>query len=93
MGRPWWAVAKNLWDILDGFERNGHGKKEAVLREANMGDEGTSTKQLYYYTLHPFDVASDALEKRIDRLVKRTKNYRLLAELAAKNAGWDKQKV
>ena len=87
------AVAKNLWKILDEFERNDHGKKEAVLRDANMGVKGNSTKELFYYTLPPFDAASDALKKRIDRLVKRTAKYRLLAELAAKKAGWDKQDV
>ena len=87
------AVAKNLWNILDRFERKGHGKKEAVLREANMGEEGNSTKQLHYYTLPPSDAASDAPKKRIDRLVKRTAKYRSLAELAAKKAGWDKQDV
>jgi hypothetical protein len=87
------VVAKNLWVILDAFERNGHGKKEAVLREANMGDERDSTKQLYYYTLPPFDTVSAALEKRIERLVKRTDRYRQLAEVAAKKAGWDKQEV
>jgi hypothetical protein len=87
------VVAKNLWNILDGFERDGHGKKEAVLRDANMGEKGNSTKQLHYYTLPPFDAASDALKKRIDRLVKRTAKYRLLAEQAAKKAGWDKQDV
>ncbi len=38
------TVAKNLWKILDEFERGGHAKKEAVLREANMGDEGSSTR-------------------------------------------------
>jgi hypothetical protein len=87
------AVAKHLWKILDEFERNGHGKKEAVLRDANMAEKGNSTKQVHYYTLPAFDAASDALKKRIDRLVKRTAKYRLLAELAAKKAGWDKQDV
>jgi hypothetical protein len=87
------AVAKHLWKILDEFERNGHGKKEAVLRDANMGEKGNSTKQVHYYTLPAFDAASDTLKKRIDRLVKRTAKYRLLAELAAKKAGWDKQDV
>ena len=58
-----------------------------------MGEEGNSTKQLHYYTLRPFDAVSDAPEKRIRRLVKRTDNYRWLAEIAAKKAGWDKQEV
>ena len=29
---------------------------------------GLLMKQLYYYTLHPFDVSSDALEKRMTDL-------------------------
>ena len=87
------VVAKNLWRILDEFENDAHGKKEAVLRDANMGVEGNSTKELYYYTLRPFDTMSAAQEKRIDRLVKSTAKYRLLAELAAKKASWDKQDV
>jgi hypothetical protein len=86
-------VAKNLWNILDKFERDGHAKKETVLRDANMGEKGNSTKQLFYYTLRPFDTVSAALEKRIDRLVKRTDKYRRLAEVAAKKAEWDTQGV
>jgi hypothetical protein len=86
-------VAKNLWNILDKFERDGHAKKETVLRDANMGEKGNSTKQLFYYTLPPFDTVSAALEKRIDRLVKRTDKYRRLAEVAAKRAEWDRQIV
>jgi hypothetical protein len=74
-------VAKNLWNILDKFERDGH-----ALRDANMGEKGNSTKQLFYYTLPPFDTVSAGLEKRIDRLVKRTDKYRRLAEVAAKRA-------
>lgn len=81
-------VAKNLWQILEDFEREGHGKKEAVLRDANMGEKGNSTKQLFNYTLPP-----NALEKRIDRLVKRTDKYRVLAEMAAKKATWDEKEV
>jgi hypothetical protein len=86
-------VAKNLGDILKEFEREGHGKKEAVLRDANMGGEGSSTKQLFYYTLPGFDAVSDAPQKRIDRLVKRAANYIKLAKTAAKKAGRDEQEV
>ena len=81
-------MLRDFWQILEDFEREGHGKKEAVLRDANMGEKGNSTKQLFNYTLPP-----NALEKRIDRLVKRTDKYRVLAEMAAKKATWDEKEV
>ena len=64
------AVAKNLWNILDRFERKGHGKKEdgGARERGSVGKEGNSTKQLHYYTLPPSDVASDAPKKQIDQL-------------------------
>ncbi len=45
------SVATNLGEILDSFEREGKGRKEAVVRAANMGVPGDSTKQLYRYVL------------------------------------------
>src|SRR5947207_1598725 len=85
------TVAMNLGDILDRFEREGKGKKEAVLRRANMGAANDSTKQLYYYTFPRAPRRSPALEKRFSRLVKRTDGYVKLARTAADMADWDER--
>ena len=85
------TVATNLAGILSQFEEATQRKKEEVLRAANMGAPGNSTKQLFNYTL-PLDPApSQTLEKRISKLVRRTDKYRRLAEKAAEIAGWDKR--
>src|SRR5579862_6767087 len=87
-------IATNLGQILNHFEKTAHKKKEHVLRAANMGEPGNSTKQLFNYTLPSLDLASaPAFEKRIPRLVRRTINYRRLAETAAEIAGWDKKGI
>jgi hypothetical protein len=82
-------VARNLGEILTRFEREGKGRKEAVLRAAHMGEKGNSTKQLYHYVLS----GPTSPEKRIARLVKRTDGYIKIAKTAADIAGWDKQDV
>src|SRR5262249_54331848 len=51
------VVATNLAEILRQFEKEAHRKKEEVLRAANIGEIGNSTKQLFNYTL-PRDPAS-----------------------------------
>jgi hypothetical protein len=40
-------IAINLGQILNHFEKATHRKKEEVLRAANMGESGNSTKQLF----------------------------------------------
>jgi hypothetical protein len=88
-------VATNLGQLLNRLERAGFGKKKEVLRAANMGDPNNpteSTKQLFNYTLPSFDPSSAPdFEKRISKLVRRTSNYRKLAERAADIAGWNKK--
>lgn len=83
-------VATNLGEILDRLEHGGRGKKEAVLRAANMGEDGDSTKQLYWYTL---PTGCPAPEKRISTLVKRLAGYVKLAQIAADMAGWDERGI
>jgi hypothetical protein len=87
-------VASNLGKILDRFEREGKGKKKDVLRLANMGDQSPdstdSTKLLYNYTLPEGTTASD---QRIAKLVKRTENYKKLAQIAANIAGWTEENI
>jgi hypothetical protein len=55
------TVATNLGDILDRFVREGKGRKEEIVRAANMGVLGDSTKQLYRYVL-PRTPSPDHLE-------------------------------
>jgi hypothetical protein len=82
------SVATNRGEILDRFEREEKGRKEAVVRAANMGVPGDSTKQLYRYVL-PRSPSPD-LEKRSSKLIRLTEKYRELANKAAELAGWDK---
>ena len=84
------TVASNLDEILVRFERTGKGKKEIVLRKANMGVDKNSTKQLYHYTL-PRDYA--APDNRVSKLIKRAKGYINLADKAAEIAGWDRKDI
>src|SRR5262249_32921135 len=74
-------VATNLWGILERFEREGKGKKVEILQKVNMGDEDSSTKQLFHYTLPPSDnTAASRLAKRSSKLVKRIENYKKIAK-------------
>jgi hypothetical protein len=85
------TVATNLGEILDRFEREGKGRKEEVVRAANMGVPGDSTKQLYRYVL-PRSPSPD-LKKRSSKLIRLTEKYRELANKAAERAGWDKRDI
>jgi hypothetical protein len=86
-------VATNLGEILDRLESGGRGKKVAVLRAANMGEDGNSTKQLYNYTLPRSPTMSSTLEKRLSKLVKRVDGYVKLAQTAADLAAWDEREI
>ena len=87
-------VATNLGEILERFEREGKGKKEAILRAVNMGEPGNSTKQLFNYALPlSYSMVASRLEKRISKLVKRIDNYASIAKKAAELAGWEARDV
>jgi hypothetical protein len=86
-------VATNLWEILDRFERERKGKKEAVLRASNMGREYDSTKQLYNYVLPRSPTRSKAYENRLSKLVKKCEGYVKIAQIAADMATWDKRHI
>ena len=62
-------LAKNLWKILSSIKHRGHNISD-VLREAKLGDELSSTKPLYNYTLNPDreePTGDQALEKRLTK--------------------------
>src|SRR5260370_1273864 len=82
-------VARQLHDILEEFQKCTGRKKEEVLRAANIGGSGDSTKQLYTYTLPP----EGETEERISKLTQHTHKYRLIAEKAAEIAGWDSKEA
>jgi hypothetical protein len=83
-------VATNLGQILDRAENQNRGAKERILRDLGMGADKDSTKQLFNYTLPRVDtITSVSLEKRVDRLVKRPKNYTRLAQKVSEMMGWE----
>ncbi len=73
-------VAQNLFRILKRFEQETGQRKAKVVRAANIGSEGDSTKRLEYYRIDPDTSPSP---KRVAKLVRHLGNYKRLARKAA----------
>lgn len=78
-------VAKSLFQLLKRFEQETGHRKVDVIREANIGGEGDSTKRLEYLTIDPDTPPSP---RRVAKLTRRLRNYKKLARKAAELARW-----
>jgi hypothetical protein len=85
-------IAQNLWDILEDpvLRRIGVSKTQ-ILQESGQGNEGDSTKRLYYFAI-PSNLERVELERRGANLRKNVRNYVKIAAVAAEHAKWPADK-
>jgi hypothetical protein len=79
-------LAENLWQILESLERQGYHKVD-VVKEARLGDEYSSTKRLYNYTLDPTKATRPTNEDLSRRLTKSAEKYLRIIRAAASVSG------